>query len=141
MLTAQWREDTLFVPDEINIAIGIDTDAGLLAAVIRNVPALTMAQLSTATRALIDRARAGRLAPEDLQGGVFTVTNLGSFGIETFSPVINLPQSAILGIGAIRDERVPLSLTFDHRVIDGAPAARFLATLAQLIEDPSALLE
>lgn len=141
MLTAQWREDTLFTPDEINIAIGIDTDAGLLAAVVRNVPALTAAQLAAATRTLIERARAGRLTPEDLQGGVFTVTNLGSFGIETFTPVINLPQSAILGIGAIRDSRVPLSLTFDHRVIDGAPAARFLATLTQLIEEPAALLE
>lgn len=136
MLTAQWREDAIFIPDAINIAIGIDTDTGLLAAVIPNVPALSLDQIVAAARTCIEQARAGRLAPEHLRDGTFTVTNLGSFGIETFTPIINLPQCAILGVGAISGGSVPLSLTFDHRVIDGAPAARFLATLRECIANP-----
>jgi pyruvate dehydrogenase E2 component (dihydrolipoamide acetyltransferase) len=93
------------------------------------------------------------LTPADQRDGVFTITNLGSFGIDAFTPIINLPQTSILGMGAIRREPVVLddgqmaaleliwlSLTFDHRVVDGAPAARFLQTLSTAIENPSAWL-
>ena len=153
MLMAQWREETIFIPDEINLAIGIDTDAGLLVAVLRNVPGLSVSEVASAARSLIEQARAGRLGAEQFQGGSFTVTNLGSIGIDAFTPIINLPQSAILGVGRITREPVvvgekvvardmiALSLTFDHRIIDGAPAARFLATLTKLLAEPGTLLD
>jgi pyruvate dehydrogenase E2 component (dihydrolipoamide acetyltransferase) len=106
-------------------------------------------QIATRSQRLVAAARAGQLTAPDMQGGVFTLSNLGGFGIEAFTPIINPPETAILGIGAIIREAVPLtnghvtsreqmtlSLTFDHRVIDGAPAARFLQSLRQLIETP-----
>ena len=98
------------------------------------------------------RARGRKLKPEELQGGTFTLTNLGALGIDTFTPIINLPQCAILGVGRIRrrpvvrgDEvvardQITLSLTFDHRIVDGAPAARFLQSLSQAIENPGPCL-
>jgi pyruvate dehydrogenase E2 component (dihydrolipoamide acetyltransferase) len=98
---------------------------------------------------LIDRARLGKLKVQDMEGGTFTLTNLGAFGIETFTPIIHYPQCAVLGIGRIQRrpvahgsdlvarEQLPLSLTFDHRLVDGAPAARFLQTLVRLIENPA----
>jgi pyruvate dehydrogenase E2 component (dihydrolipoamide acetyltransferase) len=102
---------------------------------------------------LIERARTGKLSVTEMQGGVFTITNLGSYGIDAFTPIINAPETAILGLGAIRREavvveddrivprdQITLSLTFDHRVVDGAPAARFLATLRGMLENPSAWL-
>ena len=145
-LNAQWHGDGIFYPDEINIAIAIDTDNGLVAPVIQNAPAMSVEQIGAMLRALIDDARNSRLTPEQLARGTFTVTNLGRLGIDFFTPIINLPQCAVLGIGRVAREPVmfddkivarqlvPLSLTFDHRVVDGAPAARFLETLVQLIE-------
>jgi pyruvate dehydrogenase E2 component (dihydrolipoamide acetyltransferase) len=127
----------------------VDTEAGLLVPVIRGVDTATLTQVAAQSQRLIAEARAGKLAAVDMQGACFTLSNLGSFGVEAFTPVINPPESAILGIGAIVREAVPLddgtfvardrltlSLTFDHRVNDGAAAARFLLTLRQLIEQP-----
>jgi pyruvate dehydrogenase E2 component (dihydrolipoamide acetyltransferase) len=145
LLQAQWRDDGLFVPDHVHIAIGVDTDAGLLAPVIRDADRLAIDQIAATSRDLIDKARAGRLAAEEQRDATFTVTNLGMFGVDAFTPIIHLPQSAVLGVGRIvkepavvENQVVPrdmlsLSLTFDHRVVDGAPAARFLQTLAGLI--------
>jgi pyruvate dehydrogenase E2 component (dihydrolipoamide acetyltransferase) len=112
------------------------------------VPALALREVAALARDLIDRARRGKLRAEEMQGGTFTVSNLGAYGIEAFTPIINLPECAILGMGRIqrlpavlddqivaRDQMV-LSLTFDHRIVDGAPAARFLQELAKLIENP-----
>jgi pyruvate dehydrogenase E2 component (dihydrolipoamide acetyltransferase) len=150
-LQAQWRSDGLLVPDAINIGIAVDTEAGLIVPVVRDVPSLSIAQIAVATRELIDLARARRLTPNQTQGGTFTVTSLGSLGIDAFTPIINLPQSAILGIGRIalepavvRGEIAPrhrmwLSITFDHRVHDGAPVARFLSAVRDLIELPDLL--
>ncbi len=133
----------------INIGIAVDTDAGLLVPVIRDVPRLTLRQLAARSRELIDRAREGALSAAEMQGGTFTVTNLGPMGIEMFTPLINLPECAILGVGRIQKQvvvddkqfvardRMMLSLTFDHRIVDGAPAARFLQSLGLLIENPS----
>jgi pyruvate dehydrogenase E2 component (dihydrolipoamide acetyltransferase) len=149
LLQAQWRDDGLFVPHRLDIAIGVDADAGLLAPVIRDVDRLTLCQVAVASRDLIRRARAGQLAAEEVRDATFTVTNLGGLGIDAFTPIIQLPQSAVLGIGRIArqpavvdDQIVPrpmltLSLTCDHRVVDGAPAARFLATLRGCLEQPS----
>jgi pyruvate dehydrogenase E2 component (dihydrolipoyllysine-residue acetyltransferase) len=148
-LTGQWTDDGIRLPDGIHIGIAVDTDAGLLVPVVRDVLALGLRQLAAKTHDLIERARSGRLSASDMQGGCFTVTNLGAFGIDAFTPIINHPECAILGVGRIarrpavvgdaivaRDQ-VTLSLTFDHRIVDGAPAARFLQTLVQMIESPA----
>jgi len=145
-LNARWTDGQIILSPAIHIGIAVDTDAGLLVPVIRDVPALSLEQLSARSRELIERARQRRLSVEEMQDGTFTVTNLGAFGIEAFTPIINHPECAILGVGriqkqpvvigdgiAIRD-MIALSLTFDHRIVDGAPAARFLQTLTRLIE-------
>ena len=135
----------------MHVGLAVDTDRGLLAPVLRDVQAKTLRQLAQESAALIEQARAGRLAPEALQGSTFTITNLGMYGIDAFTPIINLPECAILGVGrivpkqvvvdaeaervAIR-QRVWLSLTFDHRLVDGGPAARFLQRVVQLVEAP-----
>jgi pyruvate dehydrogenase E2 component (dihydrolipoamide acetyltransferase) len=148
LLQAQWRDDGLFVPDRIDIAVAVDTEAGLLAPVVRGVDRLTARQIAAQSRDLIDRARAGRLSAEEMRGATFTVSNLGGLGIDAFTPIIHLPQCAVLGLGRIvrepvvaEDRVVPgdvttLSLTFDHRVVDGAPAARFLDVLRRRLERP-----
>ena len=116
--------------------------------VIRGPSGLGLRQIAGRSRDLIARARAGSLRPEEMQGGTFTITNLGAFGIESFTPIIHLPECAILGLGRIAREpvmvgekieareRLTLSLTFDHRIVDGGPAARFLQDLGRRIENP-----
>lgn len=152
LLQAQWREDDLFVPQRIDIAFAVDTDTGLLAPVLRSVDRMTLRQVTACARELIEQTRAGRLSAEDMREATFTVSNLGNFGIDSFTPIIHLPQCAVLGVGRIvrepvvRDERIvpcdvlTLSLTFDHRIVDGAPAARFLQTLRNCVENPAAWL-
>ena len=149
MLAATWAEDHLLLPESIHLGIAVDTEAGLLVPVIRDVGTSTLTQIAVQSQKLIAAARSGQLPAADMQGACFTLSNLGSLGVEAFTPVINPPESAILGIGAIVREAVPLddgtftardrltlSLTFDHRVNDGAAAARFLQTLRHLIEHP-----
>ncbi|MFN0075549.1 MAG: dihydrolipoamide acetyltransferase family protein [Prosthecobacter sp.] len=153
LLTARWDTDRLLMPEQIHIGIAVDTDAGLLVPVLRDVGTSSLTAIASQSRQLIEAARAGRLSTSDMQGGCFTITNLGNFGIEAFTPIINFPETAILGLGAIIREPVALddgtltsrqqmalSLTFDHRILDGAPAARFLQTLRQRIEEPFAWL-
>ncbi len=148
LLTAHWTPAGILPAEQIDIGIAIDTDAGLLVPVLRNVPELGLRNLAARTRELIKHARAGELSASEMQGGCFTVTNLGSFGIDAFTPIINPPECAILGVGRIERrpvmdgdrvvgrEMVTLSLTFDHRIVDGGPAARFLQTLAECIANP-----
>jgi pyruvate dehydrogenase E2 component (dihydrolipoamide acetyltransferase) len=119
-----------------------------LVPVIRDALKKSIQQIAEEARRLTKRARARQLGPDDMQGGTFTVTNLGMYGIDAFTPIINLPQCAILGVGrillkpAVHDgevavrEMVTLSLTFDHRVVDGGPAARFLDMIRQHVEQP-----
>jgi pyruvate dehydrogenase E2 component (dihydrolipoamide acetyltransferase) len=144
-LNACWFREGIHQYDEVHIALAVDTPHGLLAPVLRHADRLDLDQVCAQSRELIDQARAGRLAPQQLEGGTFTVTNLGMFGIDAFTPILNLPQAAILGVGRIllepvvRDGQISightltLSLTFDHRVVDGAPAARWLQQLAHQI--------
>ena len=154
-LATRWEHDRIVTPerDQFNIGIAVDTEEGLLAPVLRNVLGKSLARIAEESADLVERARANKLTPADQRDGVFTITNLGSFGIDAFTPIINLPQTSILGMGAIRREPVVLddgqmaareliwlSLTFDHRIVDGAPAARFLQTLRTAIENPSAWL-
>jgi pyruvate dehydrogenase E2 component (dihydrolipoamide acetyltransferase) len=148
LLSARWAQDHLVVPDAIHIGIAVDTDAGLVVPVVHDAALSSLQQIAARSRELIARARAGKLTTNDLHGGVFTITNLGMFGIDAFTPIINYPECAVLGIGCIRPvlvlvddkpvarEQLTLSLTFDHRIVDGAPAARFLQTLTNGIENP-----
>jgi pyruvate dehydrogenase E2 component (dihydrolipoamide acetyltransferase) len=121
--------------------------------VIRNADRLGLAEIAAARADLVARAQAGKLAVTELQGGTFTISNLGMFGIDQFSAIINPPQAAILAVGRIADRVVAvdgkpkvrpmmtLNLSSDHRVVDGARAARFLDHLANLIEDPMRVLD
>ena len=137
---------------EVHVALAVDTERGLLVPVIRNADQKGIAQLAREVRELAERARTGKAAPDELSGSTFTITNLGMFEIDAFTPVINLPEVAILGVGRIKPvpaavdgqvvirQRMWLSLTHDHRLVDGAPAARFLQRIKQLIEAPLLLL-
>ena len=137
---------------EVNLGLAVDSERGLVVPVIRGAQRMGVKELALEFRALVARAREGRAQPDDLTGGTFTITNLGMFGVDAFSPIINLPECAILGVGRIRPEpvavdgqvavrqRMWLSLTFDHRLVDGAPAARFLQAIMRYIESPYLLL-
>jgi pyruvate dehydrogenase E2 component (dihydrolipoamide acetyltransferase) len=151
-LNASLVEDRIKVWRQIHIGLAVDTDRGLLVPVVRDVDRKGLGQLAGATQSLVERARAGQCTPEELRGGTFTLTNLGMFGIDSFTPIINLPECAVLGVGRIKKqpavvgdqvvvrEMVWLSLTFDHRLVDGAPAARFLQRVVQMIEGPHLLM-
>ena len=155
LLAGRWEEDAIVLPaeNELHLGMAVDTDEGLLVPVLHNAAQLSLIELAAKSRQLVGQARAGKLAAADMQGSVFTITNLGAFGIDAFTPIINVPETAILGLGAIRREPVALddggivsrhqltlSLTFDHRILDGAPAARFLQDIATAIANPSAAL-
>jgi pyruvate dehydrogenase E2 component (dihydrolipoamide acetyltransferase) len=149
LLQAQWRDEGLFVPEQIHIAVAVDTEGGLLVPVLRDADQLTLRQVAAQSRDLAAQARAGRLTGDQMRGATFSITNLGMFGVDAFTPIIHLPQCAVLGIGRVVSEpavvgnqvvprdRLTLSLTFDHRVVDGAPAARFLDTVRRCIEQPA----
>ncbi len=135
----------------VGIAVALEPE-GLVVPVLRDAHTRSLRELASDLLALADRARAGRLSPAEMQGGTFTITNLGAYRVDGFTPIVNPPETAILGVGRIADKPVvvagrveprtmcTLSLSFDHRVVDGAPAAAFLARLAELLERPYALL-
>jgi len=136
----------------INLGMAVDTERGLLVPVIRGSDQMGLHEFGIEFRALMERARTGKSLPDDLTGGTFTITNLGMYDIDAFTPIINLPEAAILGVGRIQAKAVPrkdeivvrqmwtLSLVFDHRLVDGGPAARFLQRIKQLVENPFLLL-
>ncbi len=136
----------------INVGVAVDTERGLLVPVIRSADQKGIAEIGRTLRELAARAHAGKSTPDDLTGGTFTITNLGMYDIDSFTPIINLPECAILGAGrlhekpAVHDGQICvrrmmiLSLTFDHRLVDGAPAARFLQRIRQLVEQPYLVL-
>src|SRR6266508_941733 len=135
----------------IGVAVAVEPE-GLLVPVLRNADARSLRELAADLLVLVDKARAGRLSPNEMSEGSFTITNLGAYRVDGFTPIINPPETAILGVGRIADKAVvvdgrveprtmcTLSLSFDHRVVDGVPAAAFLARLAELLERPYALL-
>ena len=137
---------------DINVGLAVSLDDGLMVPVVRNTDSLSLAALAVETKRLAGAARSGSLALADLEGGTFSVSALGMFGVDGFTPVINPPNVAILGVGRLRDDivlnssgavssvkRLTLSLTWDHRVLDGAPAAQFCQSIVQLLADPAAL--
>ncbi|MDE0424708.1 MAG: dihydrolipoamide acetyltransferase family protein [Candidatus Poribacteria bacterium] len=151
-LNATLTDDGIHLLSEINIGVAVALEDGLVVPVVRNADKGRLSEISTQVRDFAEGARSNQLTPGELQGGTFTITNLGNFGIDAFTPIINPPESAILGVGRILKKPVvhedeiairsmlTLSLTFDHRVIDGAPAAQFLQTVAGYIQDPYLLL-
>lgn len=150
-LNASIEGDEILLHRAINIGVAVDVERGLLAPVIRQADRLSLLELASISADLVERTRDGNIAAEELQGGTFTITNLGMYDIDAFNPIINLPQCAILGVGRIVPRQVALdaeaqrlairrmmslSLSFDHRVVDGAPAARFLQRVKQYVETP-----
>jgi pyruvate dehydrogenase E2 component (dihydrolipoamide acetyltransferase) len=137
---------------EVNVALAVDTERGLLVPVVRDADRKGLVEIAREVRGLVERVQAGTALPDELTGSTFTVTNLGAYEIDGFTPIINLPETAILGVGRIKPrpavvdgevrvrQTVWLSLTFDHRLVDGAPAARFLRRIKQFIEEPYLLL-
>lgn len=136
---------------DVHIGIAVDTDRGLLVPVIRDVQRKSVQAIAAESAQLVARARSGQIRTDELRGGTFTISNLGMYEIDTFTPIINLPECAILGIGRIVPRPVvvdetseevavrkmmALSLTFDHRIVDGAPAARFLQQVKRFVERP-----
>jgi pyruvate dehydrogenase E2 component (dihydrolipoamide acetyltransferase) len=143
--------DSFIQRDEINIGLAVDTERGLMVPVLKDVPTRSILELNQELLDLVERTKEGRLLPDEYSGGSFSVTNLGAFGVDSFAPLINPPESASLGVGRIVDQPViqdgelqgrkalTLSLSFDHRIIDGAPAAKFLACIVDILQDPTQL--
>jgi len=137
---------------DINIGVAVATEMGLIVPVIRNANGKSLTEIASTLKELVEKAKQSKLAKEELTGGTFTITNLGMYGVDVFTPIINPPETAILGVGRVAEKPVvveekivvrptmQLSLTFDHRVVDGAPAAQFLQKVKQNLESPEALL-
>jgi pyruvate dehydrogenase E2 component (dihydrolipoamide acetyltransferase) len=151
-LNAEYVDGQIREHSEIHLGFACDTSRGLLVPVIRNADSLALDQLAARARELADQAVAGTIRPDDLSGATFTISNLGALGIESFTPLLNPPQVAILGVGAIHvkpvrvhgeihfRDSIALSLTCDHQVIDGAPGARFLQMVTHKLADADGIL-
>lgn len=152
MMNSTLRENEIILHPDVNIGVAVAVEEGLLVPVIKSADRKTLGEISRELRELAERARAGKSTPDDLSGGTFTITNLGAYEVELFNPVLVPGQTGILGVGriaekpAIRDGQVVarhlmnLCLTFDHRVLDGVPAAQFLQKVKQLLESPLLIL-
>jgi len=150
-LNATFEGGVVRVHEGVNVCFAVDTPRGLVTPVIREADKKSLAQVGLEVRELAEKARSGELKMEDVRGGTFTITNLGVFDIDAFTPIVNHPQVAILAFGkvaerpVVRDGRVEarrtawITLSFDHRAVDGGPAARFLRTVKELLENPEAL--
>jgi pyruvate dehydrogenase E2 component (dihydrolipoamide acetyltransferase) len=151
-VNVSWKEGTLERHPDVNVGLAVALEDGLVVPVLHRADTLGLAELVRRREDLVARAQAGKLRPADIQGGVFTISNLGMYGVDAFSAIVNPPQAAILAVGRITDRVVPvdgqpavqptmvLTLSCDHRALDGARGAQFLGALADLIEEPLALL-
>lgn len=148
MANAYFMDDGLHMHNYANIGIACDTPKGLMVPVVKNADILTLPQIAKASKTVIHKARNGELKPDDMSGGTFTISNLGMYEIDSFTAVLNPPETCILAVGRIVDRVVAengqmvirpmmnLCLTYDHQVLDGAPAAKFLQTIKHYIENP-----
>jgi pyruvate/2-oxoglutarate dehydrogenase complex dihydrolipoamide acyltransferase (E2) component len=146
-MNARLEGDTILQLEEINIGLAVEAEQGLVVPVVRGADSLTPKQIEEKIQELVDKVRNHDATPDDFQSGTFTVTNLGAYGIDAFTPIINPGQTAILGVGRIAERAVVrsgrvkvcptcvLSLTFDHRLVDGAPAAKFLDAIKDSVEN------
>jgi pyruvate dehydrogenase E2 component (dihydrolipoamide acetyltransferase) len=150
-LNATLAGDSINLLPEIHIGLAVALEDGLVVPVLRNVDRQALADLTRERVRLVERAKANQLTPPEFTGGTFTLTNLGTYDIDAFTPIVNPPEAAILGVGRIVDKvvihhgkiaqrsMITLSLSFDHRLVDGAPAAAFLQTIKQYLEQPIGL--
>lgn len=151
-LNGSFNGEEIILRNYVNMGLAIDVGDGLLVPNVKNAESKSLLEIAVETEKLIEDTREGRLNPDTLEGGTFTITNIGMFGIDTFSPIINQPEVAILGVNRMVDKPVVidgeivirpmmnLSLTADHRLVDGAMAAKFLARIKEIIENPYLLL-
>jgi pyruvate dehydrogenase E2 component (dihydrolipoyllysine-residue acetyltransferase) len=151
-VNVSWKDGAIVQNAEINIGLAVAIDDGLVVPVLHRADVLSLAEIATHREDLVSRAQAGKLRPADIQGGSFTISNLGMYGVDAFDAIVNPPQAAILAVGRIADRVVAvntqpavqptivLTLSCDHRALDGARGAQFLGALADLIEEPLALL-
>jgi pyruvate dehydrogenase E2 component (dihydrolipoamide acetyltransferase) len=152
MLNSSLNGNVIELHSDINIGLAVSIPNGLVVPVIRNADHKGFAELTEESKNLAKKARENRITSDDLHGGTFTISNLGMYAVDSFTPIINQPESAILGVGRIREQVISingkidarpfmsLSLSFDHRVIDGAPAAQFLTDLKEILENPYELM-
>ena len=151
-VNSSWRDGAVVASERIGVGIAVAVDDGLVVPVVHDADRRSLAEITACRVQLVEAARAGRLRPDDLTGGTFTISNLGMYGVDSFDAIVNAPQAAILAVGRIADRIVPvdgqpavrpvlqLSVSFDHRVVDGARGAEFLETLASLVEEPAGLV-
>ena len=149
---AYWSPDGIRFHNYANVDIAVDTPNGLVVPVVKEADVMSLPEIAAASKELIAKARDGRLQPDDMSGGTFTISNLGMLGIDSFTAILNPPETCILAVGRMSDKVVAekgqivirpmmnLCLTYDHQIIDGADAARFLKTIRDLIENPAWLL-
>jgi pyruvate dehydrogenase E2 component (dihydrolipoamide acetyltransferase) len=147
-MNAIQKEQEIELVQEINVGVAVSLQEGLIVPTIRRADTKHLAEIASEARDLANKAREGKASYDEVTGGTFTITNLGAYGIDAFTPIINPPQVGILGVGRVvekpavyqgeitRRSMLFLSLTFDHRVIDGAPAAEFLHAVKGHLEDP-----
>lgn len=152
LANASFDGDAIVLHGNVNIGIAVSVDGGLLVPNVKAVQAKSLLEVAFETEHLVEQARSGKLGLEDMQGGTFTLTNLGMFGIQSFSPIVNPPEACILGVNTIVEKPAAvngsvvirpisvLSLVADHRILDGAEAARFLARIREMVENPWLLL-
>jgi len=151
-VNASWTDDGMVLYDNVDISVAVSIPDGLITPIIRNADRKGMAEISLEMRELAGRARQGKLKLEEFQGGGFSISNMGMFGVSAFSAIINPPQAAILAVGAgakrpvVKDGALAIAtvmtctLSADHRAIDGALAAQFMSTLKKVIEDPISVM-
>jgi pyruvate dehydrogenase E2 component (dihydrolipoamide acetyltransferase) len=151
-VNSSWLGDVIREYGSVHVAVAVAIEDGLVTPVIRNTDHKGLAQISAETKDLAKRARDRKLEPKDWEGSTFTISNLGMYGIEEFTAIINPPNACILAVGAIRDvpvvekgavvpgKRMKVTLSSDHRVVDGAVAAQFLNTLRGYLENPATML-
>ncbi len=147
-VNAGWENDGIVTYSHINVGFAVAIEGGLVVPVVREADAKTLGQIVVETKGLIDRARNNKLTPSEYEGGTFSISNLGMYGIDQFTPIINAPEACILGVGAITPkpvvvdgqvvvrDRMRVTLSCDHRVVNGAQGAEFLQTLRRLLEQP-----
>jgi pyruvate dehydrogenase E2 component (dihydrolipoamide acetyltransferase) len=151
-INSSWHDDIIKEHGDVHVAVAVAIDEGLMTPVINHADKKGLSQISAETRELAGLARDRKLQPEQMEGSTFTISNLGMFGIEEFTAIINPPNACILAVGAIRDvpvvengavvpgKRMKITLSSDHRIVDGAKAAQFLNTVRNLLENPLSML-
>jgi pyruvate dehydrogenase E2 component (dihydrolipoamide acetyltransferase) len=149
---ASWHPDGILRYADVDVSVAVATDAGLITPIVKNADRKGLATISAEVKALAAKAKDGKLKPEEYQGGTFSVSNLGMFGVKSFTSIINPPQSCILSVGAGQKRPVvkgdalavatvmSVTLTVDHRSVDGAVGARWLQAFAKLVEDPLSMM-